>query len=105
VSDSQADSAGSIPVTRSIREKHCHIGEFDRIFKAGQPSFASYKGTVPLRVPLAILASSPGRLSVPKLTVRLNSCHPLRRLRLASRPTCARVRSLAEGVASGRLRF
>jgi hypothetical protein len=29
VSDSQADSAGSIPVTRSTREKRCRTGEFD----------------------------------------------------------------------------
>jgi len=71
VSDSQADSAGSIPVTRSTREKCCSISEFDHISQAGQHSFASYNGTVPLRVPLAILASAPGRLSVPKLTVRV----------------------------------
>ena len=68
---SQADSTGSIPVTRSTREKRCSTSESDRISQAGQPSFASYNGTVPLRVPLAILAVAPGRLSVPKLTVRL----------------------------------
>jgi hypothetical protein len=68
---SQADSAGSIPVTRSTHEKRCSTSEFDRILQAGQRSFTPETALVPLRVPLAILASAPGRLSVHKLTVRL----------------------------------
>jgi hypothetical protein len=35
VSDSQADSAGSIPVTRSTREKRCRNSNFDCISQAG----------------------------------------------------------------------
>jgi hypothetical protein len=57
---SQADSAGSIPVTRSIREKRCSTSESDRISQAGQRSFTSETAPVPLRVPLAILANAPG---------------------------------------------
>src|SRR5450631_3361193 len=68
---SQADSAGSIPVTRSTREKRCNTSEFGRVSQAGRRSFTSETAPVPPRVPLAILASAPWRLSVPKLTVRL----------------------------------
>jgi hypothetical protein len=63
--DSQADSAGSIPVTRSTREKCCSTSEFDCISQAGQRSFASETALVPLRVPLAILASAPGDCQFP----------------------------------------
>ena len=35
---SQADSAGSIPVTRSIREKRCNTGESSAILPVGQRS-------------------------------------------------------------------
>src|SRR5664280_3725338 len=96
---SQADSAGSIPVTRST----------DRISQASQPSFASYNGTVPLRVSLAILASAPGRLSVPKLTVRLQFPHPLQTRRALRRcsgeefPYCVKAAGYADsGAASCR---
>jgi hypothetical protein len=41
ISDSQADSAGSIPVTRSIREKRYHTGESDAIFHVRQRPSAS----------------------------------------------------------------
>jgi hypothetical protein len=62
---SQADSAGSIPVTRSIREKRCSTSEFGRISQAGRRSFTSETALVPLRVPLAILASAPGDCQYP----------------------------------------
>jgi hypothetical protein len=65
VSDSQADSAGSIPVTRSTREKRCSTSEFAWISQAGQDSFASETALVPLRVPLAILASAPADCQFP----------------------------------------
>ena len=68
---SQADSAGSIPVTRSTGEKRCSTREFGRASQAGRGSFTPETAPVPLRVPSAILTSAPGRLSVPKLTVRL----------------------------------
>jgi hypothetical protein len=42
---SQADRAGSIPVTRSKREKRCSTSESDCISQAGQCSFASENGT------------------------------------------------------------
>jgi len=45
ISDSQADSAGSIPVTRSKCEKCCSTSESDCISQAGQRSFASENGT------------------------------------------------------------
>jgi hypothetical protein len=62
---SQADSAGSIPVTRSIREKRCSISESDCISQAGQRSFASGNGTRAItrahwpswRVPLETVSS------------------------------------------------
>src|SRR5450759_3543330 len=54
---SQADSAGSIPVTRSKREKRCSTSESDCISQAGQRSFASETARVPLRVPLETVSS------------------------------------------------
>src|ERR1035437_3213787 len=54
VSDSQVDSAGSIPVTRSTREKRCSTSKSAYISQAGQRSFTSETALVPLRVPLAI---------------------------------------------------
>ena len=45
VSDSQADSAGSIPVTRSTREKRCSTGESEAISQVAQRSSASENGT------------------------------------------------------------
>jgi len=62
---SQADSAGSIPVTRSTHENRCSTSEFDRLSQAGQRSFMSETALVPLRVPLAILASAPGDCQYP----------------------------------------
>jgi len=38
VSDSQAESAGSIPVTRSTREKHCKTGEFEDSSERAPPN-------------------------------------------------------------------
>ena len=38
VSDSQADSAGSIPVTRSTREKPCSIGELEDSSERAPPN-------------------------------------------------------------------
>jgi hypothetical protein len=38
---SQADSAGSIPVTRSTREKYCHTYELGAIFHLGRRPVAS----------------------------------------------------------------
>src|SRR5664280_1982419 len=71
VSDSQADSAGSIPVTRSTHEKRCSTSESDCISQAGQRSFASENGTRAITRALSHLGECPWRLSVPKLTVRL----------------------------------
>jgi hypothetical protein len=62
---SQADSAGSIPVTRSKRGNRCSTSESGCISHAGQRSFASEKALVPLRVPLAISASAPGDCQFP----------------------------------------
>jgi hypothetical protein len=56
---SQADSAGSIPVTRSTGEKRCSAREFGRSSQAGRGSFTPETAPVPLRVPSAILASAP----------------------------------------------
>src|ERR1035437_7491462 len=71
VSDSQADSAGSIPVTRSKREKRCSTGESDCISHTGQRSFASGNGTRAITRAISHLGECPWRLSVPKLTVPL----------------------------------
>src|ERR1035437_9338141 len=66
---SQADSAGSIPVTRSTREKRCTTSESDGIVQAGQRSFASENGTRAITRAISHLGECPWRLSVPKLTV------------------------------------
>src|SRR5665811_2496848 len=68
---SQADSAGSIPVTRSMLEKRCTTSESDCIVQAGQRSFASENGTRATTRAINHLGECPWRLSVPKLTVRL----------------------------------
>jgi hypothetical protein len=68
---SQADSAGSIPVTRSTREKRCSTSESDCISQAGQRSFASENGTRAIARALSHRGECPWRLSVHKLTVRL----------------------------------
>jgi hypothetical protein len=73
---SQADSAGSIPVTRSTREKRCSTSESDCIFQAGQRSFASENGTRAITRALSHLGECPWRLSVPKLTVRVRFPSP-----------------------------
>ena len=68
---SQADSAGSIPVTRSTREKRCSTSESDSIFQVDQRSFASENGTRAIARALSHRGECPWRLSVPKLTVRV----------------------------------
>ena len=76
---SQADSAGSIPVTRSKREKCCSTSESDCISQAGQRSFASENGTRAItrahwpswRVPLETVSSpadSAGSIPVTRRT-------------------------------------
>jgi hypothetical protein len=59
VSDSQADSAGSIPVTRSTREKRCSTSESDVSLKQVNAHSRPETAPVPLRVPSAIVASAP----------------------------------------------
>src|SRR5450759_1406528 len=76
ISDSQADSAGSIPVTRSKCEKCCSTSESDCISQAGQRSFGSENGTRAITRALSHLGECPWRLSVPKLTVRLQFPSP-----------------------------
>ena len=68
-SSSQADSAGSIPVTRSTREMRCHT--YDRaLFSIWIGAARRQKSAlVPLRVPLAILASDPGDCQFPSFLV------------------------------------
>ena len=90
--------------------------EFDWTFQAGQRSFTSETAPVPLRVPLAILASAPGRLSVPKLTVRVRFPSPAPHAKGVTRtalrgcggeeyPYCIEAAGFAVGrVASGRSR-
>jgi len=73
---SQADSAGSIPVTRSKREKRCSTSESDCISQAGQRSFASENGTRAITRAISHLGECPWRLSVPKLTVRVRFPSP-----------------------------
>ena len=73
---SQADSAGSIPVTRSTREKRCSTSESDCISQAGQPSFASENGTRAIARAISHLGECPWRLSVPKLTVQVRFPSP-----------------------------
>src|ERR1019366_8100155 len=65
VSDSQADRAGSIPVTRSTREKRCSTIESDVSLKQVNAHSRPETAPVPLRVPLAILASAPGDCQFP----------------------------------------
>jgi hypothetical protein len=79
LNSSQADSAGSIPVTRSTREKRCKPRESDHISQAGQPSFVGCNGTVPLRVPLDILASALADCQYPGWQCRLSRRSPNRR--------------------------
>src|SRR5664280_881377 len=71
VSDSQADSAGSIPVTRSTREKRCSTSESDISLKQVNAHSRPKTALVQLRVPIGHLGECPWRLSVPKLTVRV----------------------------------
>jgi len=73
---SQADSAGSIPVTRSKREQRCSTSESDWISQAGQRSFASENGTRAITRAISHLGECPWRLSVPKLTVRVRFPSP-----------------------------
>src|ERR1035437_7647347 len=68
---SQADSAGSIPVTRSKHEQRCSTSESDWISQAGQRSFASENGTRAITRAISHLGECPWRLSVAKLTVRV----------------------------------
>ena len=69
---SQADSAGSIPVTRSTREKRCSTSDFGRIAQANQRSLASENGARATARALSHLGQCPlGGLSVAKLTVRV----------------------------------
>ena len=54
MSDTQADSAGSIPVTRSQCEKRCHTYELGAILPSGSKPVGHQKSAlVPSRVPLA----------------------------------------------------
>jgi hypothetical protein len=73
---SQADSAGSIPVTRSKREQRCRTSKFDCLSQAGQRSFASENGTRAITRAISHLGECPWRLSVPKLTVRVRFPSP-----------------------------
>ena len=73
---SQADSAGSIPVTRSKREQRCRTNKFDCLSQAGQRSFASENGTRAITRAISHLGECPWRLSVPKLTVRVRFPSP-----------------------------
>src|SRR5664280_2904558 len=73
---SQADSAGSIPVTRSMLEYHGSTSESDCISQAGQRSFASENGTRATTRAVSHLGECPWRLSVPKLTVRVRFPSP-----------------------------
>jgi len=82
---SQADSAGSIPVTRSTREKCCSTSESDWISQAGQRSFASENGTRAITRALSHLGECPWRLLVPKLTVRLQLPPPAPRAKSVTR--------------------
>jgi hypothetical protein len=68
---SQADSAGSIPVTRSISEKRCSTSESGYISQTGQRSSGAKNGTRAITRALSHLGEFHWRLSVPKLTVRL----------------------------------
>ena len=81
---SQADSAGSIPVTRSTREKRCRTIEFDCISQAGQRSFASENGTRAITPATSHRGECPWRLSVPKLTVRVRFPSPAPRKAVAA---------------------
>jgi len=57
---SQADSAGSIPVTRSTREERCRTSESATISQADQHSSASEDCTRAITAcPLTIVASAP----------------------------------------------
>jgi hypothetical protein len=57
---SQADSAGSIPVARSTREKRCSTSESATISQVDQHSSASENCTrAPTACPLTIVASAP----------------------------------------------
>ena len=93
---SQADSAGSIPATRSTRDKRCSTSEFDCISQAGQRSFASETALVPLRVPIGHLGECPWRLSVPKLTVRLRFPSPAPHAKRVAAEPCPRVSGLSD---------
>jgi hypothetical protein len=64
-SSSQADSAGSIPVTRSTRDNRCYTYESDVSLKQVNAHSRPKTAPVPLRVPLAILASAPGDCQFP----------------------------------------
>jgi hypothetical protein len=109
VSDSQADSAGSIPVTRSTREKRCTTSESDCIIQAGQRSFASESGTRAIARAISHLGECPWRLSLPKLTVRVRFPSPAPRERAVAAVVsgeeflyCVKAAGLAEDGAACR---
>jgi len=105
---SQANSAGSIPVTRSKPEKRCSTSESDCISQAGQRSFASENGTRAITRAISHLGECPWRLSDPKLTVWLRFPSPLHRRKRCSRCSgeeflyCVKAAGSADGRAASR---
>src|ERR1019366_7695421 len=67
---SQADSAGSIPVTRSTRENCCHSYELGAILDLDRDLWASEISTRAITRAISHLGECPWRLSVPQLPSR-----------------------------------
>jgi hypothetical protein len=61
---SQADSAGSIPVTRSTREKRCKTSKLCANPLWNQPLTALESGLRAINVPLAHVAGYPGTVLI-----------------------------------------